>query len=153
VPILTSKRDRHHDCPRRCFVPVFHRGQSSMIANRYRLTLRQQQKLSAKANELRLTSDLADSQYLIMNRLRELAVLLKEKNTQFANTQLRIQTNGSSSVLVRELAQQQEQIIDLLQLAEDWRNLLELCHQKPDLSELSPVLKVMLRSLGIQANA
>jgi hypothetical protein len=75
-------------------------------------------------------------------------VLLKEKNTQFANTQLRIQTNGSSLVLVRELAQQKEQIIDLLQLGEDWRNLLELCHQKPDLSELSAPLKVMLRSLG-----
>jgi hypothetical protein len=153
VPILTSKRDRQHDRPRRCFVPVFHRVKSSMIPNRYRLTLQQKQKLSAKAHELRLASDLADSEYLIMNRLRELAVLLKEKNTQFANTQLRIQTNGSSSVLVYELAQQKEQIIDLLQLGEDWRNLLELCHQKPDLRELSPPLKVMLRSLGCRATA
>lgn len=120
-----------------------------MIFNRYRLTPQQQQKVSAKANELQYISD---SQYLIANRLRELAVLLKEKRTQFAKTQLRIQTNGSSSVLVRELAQQKEQIEDLLQLGEDWRNLLGLC-QKPDLTELSSPLKVMLRSLGIQATA
>jgi hypothetical protein len=148
VPILTSKSDRQHDRPRRCFAPVFRSGQSSMIRNQYRLTPQQQQKLSAKANELCLISDLSDSQYLIANRLRELAVLLKEKRTQFANTQLRIKTNGSSPVLVRELAQQKEQIEDLLQLGEDWRNLLELCCEKPDLRELSPSLKVMLRSLG-----
>ncbi len=157
--ILSLKRDRHHEScarrlrPRRCFAPVFRRGQSNMIRNRYRLTPQQKQKLSAKANELSLISDLSDSQYLIVNRLHELTVLLKEKRTQFENTQLRIQTKGPSPVLVRELKQQQEQIEDLLQLGEDWRNLLELCHQKPDLTELSPPLKVMLRSLGIQAMA
>jgi transcriptional regulator of heat shock response len=119
-----------------------------MIANRYRLT--PQQKLSAKAHELQCISD---SQYLIANRLRELTVLLKEKRTQFENTQLRIQTKGSSTILERELVQQREQIEDLLQLGEDWRNLLELCSEKPDLTELSAPLKVMLRSLGIQATA
>lgn len=148
--ILTSKSDRHHDRSRRCFASVFHRGQTALTRNRYRLTPQQKQKLNAKANELECISD---SQYLIANRLRELTVLLREKRNQFANTQLRIKTKGSSPVLVRELAQQKEQIVDLLQLGEDWRNLLELCHQKPDLSELSPALKVMLRSLGIQATA
>ena len=124
-----------------------------MIFNRFRLTPQQKEKLSAKANELQCISELSDSQYLIANRLRELAVLLREKRIQFTNTQLRIQTNGSSPVLVRELAQQREQMEDLLQLDEDWRNLLELCRQKEDLAELSAPLKVMLRSLGIRATA
>jgi hypothetical protein len=67
-------------------------------------------------------------------------------------TQLRIRANGSSPALARELAQQKEQIEDLLQLVEDWLNLLGLCRQKPDLTELSPPLKVMLRSLGIHSS-
>jgi hypothetical protein len=150
VRILSLKCDRVGDRPRRCFVQVFRGGQSSMICNRYRLTPQQKQKLSAKANELRSIRELSDSQYLIANRLQELAVLLRVKRIQFTNTQLRINTNGSSPVLVRELAQQKEQVEDLLQLAEDWRNLLGLCREKPDLSELSPSLKVMLRSLGLK---
>ena len=123
-----------------------------MIQNCYRLTPGQQRKLNAQANKHQLISDLSDSQYLITNRLRELAVLLKEKNDQFANTYLRIQINGSSPVLARELAQQKEQIEDLLQLAEDWRNLLGLCREKPALkvTELSAPLKGMLRSLGLE---
>ena len=155
MPILSFVCDRHHEScarrlrPRRCFALVA-RGQSSVIRNRYRLTPQHKQKLSARAHELQCIRDLADSQYLIANRLRELTVLLKEKRTQFENTQLRIQTNGASSVLVRELAQQKEQMEDLLQLGEDWRNLLELCRQKPDLRELSPSLKVMLRTLGLK---
>jgi hypothetical protein len=150
VRILSLKGDRVGDRPRRCFAQVFRGGQSSMICNRYRLTPQQQQKLSAKVHELQC---LSDSQYLIVNRLRELTVVLKEKRIQFANTQLRIQTKGSSTILERELAQQKEQMEDLLQLGEDWRNLLGLCCEKPDLSELSPALKVMLRSLGIQATS
>ena len=123
-----------------------------MISNRYRLTPEQQQKLSAKANDLQCISDLSDSQYLITNRLRELAVLLKEKNSQFANTRLRIQTNGPSALLERELKEQQESVFDLLQLAEDWRNLLGLCREKPvlRLEELAAPLKGMLRSLGLE---
>lgn len=126
-----------------------------MISNRYRLTPQQQQKLSVKANKHQLISDLSDSHYLITNRLRELAVLLKEKNSQFSNTRLRIQTNGSSALLERELKEQQESVIDLLQLAEDWLNLLGLCRQKPalEMAELSAPLKVMLRSLGLEIPA
>ena len=126
-----------------------------MISNRYRLTPEQQRRLSAKANEQQLISDLSDSQYLITNRLRELAVLLKEKNCQFSNTRLRIQTNGSSALLERELKEQQESVIDLLQLAEDWLNLLGLFREKPalKLTELSAPLRGMLRTLGLEIPA
>lgn len=121
-----------------------------MIDNRYRLTPQQRQKLRAKANEFRLVSDLADSQYLIANRLRELSLLLSEKNNQIVNTCSRLAQRGTSPVLEREITEQREQIEDLTQLGEDWLNLLGLCRQKADLSELSPALKVMLRSLGLK---
>ena len=126
-----------------------------MISNRYRLTPKQQQKLSAQANELRLGSDLADSQYLIMNRLRELAILLTEKNNQIVNVHSRLAQRGTSQVLEREITEQREQIEDLIQLAEDWLNLLGLCRQKPalEMAELSAPLKVMLRSLGLEIPA
>lgn len=120
-----------------------------MILNRYRLTPQQQQKLSAKVNELQQMSNLADSQYLIANRLRELAVLLREKNDQFASTQARIKTNGPSDILKRELAQQKEQIEDLLQLGDDWLKLLSLSQKKPVQSDLSEALQEVLRSLGL----
>jgi PHD/YefM family antitoxin component YafN of YafNO toxin-antitoxin module len=120
-----------------------------MISNRYRLTPEQQQKLSAKANELRLASDLADSQYLITNRLRELAVLLTEKNHQIVNTRNRLAQRITSPVLERELTEQQEQVEDLTQLASDWLKLLGLCQREPAQSDLSEVLQEMLHSLGL----
>ncbi len=119
------------------------------LANRYRLTPEQQQKLSTKAIELRLSRDLADSQYLIMNRLRELAILLTEKTHQIANTRSRLAQRGTSPVLEREIKEQREQIEDLIQLAEDWLKLLGLCQKKPALNELSEALQEMLRSFGL----
>jgi hypothetical protein len=124
-----------------------------MIRNRYRLTPQQHQKLSSKANELRLTSDLADSQYLITNRLRELAVLLTEKTQQIANTRTRLAQRGTSPVLAREITEQQEQIEDLSQLADDWLKLLGLSQKKPAQSDLSEALQEMLRSLGLDIHA
>ena len=120
-----------------------------MISNRYRLTPKQQQKLSAKANELRLASDLADSQYLIMNRLRELTVLLSEKNNQIVNTRTRLAQRGTSPVLEREMAEQREQVEDLSQLAADWLKLLNLSLKNPVQNDLSEVLQEMLHSLGL----
>lgn len=120
-----------------------------MIPNRYRLTPAQQQKLSAKANELRLASDLADSQYLITNRLRELAVLLSEKNHQIVNTRSRLAQRITSPVLERELTEQREQVEDLIQLADDWLKLLNLSQKKPAESDLSEALQEMLHSLGL----
>jgi hypothetical protein len=111
-----------------------------MISNRYRLMPKQQRKLSAKANELQLNSDLADSQYLITNRLRELAILLTEKTNQIANTRSRLAQRGTSQVLSREITEQREQIEDLSQLAQDWLKLLGLCQKKPAQSNLSEVL-------------
>jgi hypothetical protein len=120
-----------------------------MIANRYRLTPQQHQKLSAKAIELYCISDLSDSQYLIANRLRELAILLAEKNNQIANTSSRLAQRGTSLVLERELTEQREQIEDLTQLADDWLKLLSLSQQYPVPSDLSEVLAQVLRSLGL----
>lgn len=120
-----------------------------MIRNRYRLTPKQQQKLSAQANELRLASDLADSQYLIMNRLRELTVLLSEKNNQIVNTRTRLAQRGTSPVLEREMAEQREQVEDLSQLAADWLKLLNLSLKNPVQNDLSEVLQEMLHSLGL----
>jgi hypothetical protein len=120
-----------------------------MIRNRYRLTPKQQQQLSAQANELRLASDLADSQYLIMNRLRELTVLLSEKNNQIVNTRTRLAQRGTSPVLEREMAEQREQVEDLSQLAADWLKLLNLSLKNPVQNDLSEVLQEMLHSLGL----
>ena len=124
-----------------------------MIPNRYRFTAEQQQKLSAKANERRLGSDLADSQYLIMNRLRELAILLTEKTNQIINTRSRLAQRGTSPVLEREITEQREQVEDLIQLADDWLKLLSLSQKKPVQNDLSEVLQGMLRSLGLDIHA
>jgi hypothetical protein len=120
-----------------------------MIANRYRLTPQQKQKLNAKANELQCISDLSDSQYLIMNRLRELTVLVSEKNNQLVNTRTRLAQRGTSHVLERELTEQREQVEDLIHLADDWLKLLSLSQKTPLQNDLSEVLQEMLRSLGL----
>jgi hypothetical protein len=120
-----------------------------MIPNRYRLTPQQQQKLSAKANELEWINDLSDSQYLIANRLRELAILLTEKTNQIVNTRSRLAQRGTSPVLEREIAEQREQIEDLTQLANDWLTLLGICQKKPVESDLCEVIQELLHSLGL----
>jgi hypothetical protein len=120
-----------------------------MIANRYHLTLQQQQKLSSKTKELQCISDLSDSQYLIANRLRELSLLLTEKTNQIAHTRSRLAQCGTSQVLEREIAEQREQIEDLTQLANDWLTLLGICQKKPVQSDLSEVIQELLHSLGL----
>jgi hypothetical protein len=83
-------------------------------------------------------------------RLRELLLLIPIKELNLALIRKRISAKGHSARLERDLKEQDEQIQDLIQLAEDWLNLAEfITENQPSYQSLSKPLKAMLRQLGV----
>ncbi|MCG9890354.1 MAG: hypothetical protein MH252_04700 [Thermosynechococcaceae cyanobacterium MS004] len=81
-------------------------------------------------------------------------MLVPVKSESIVLIRSRIAANGSTSALLRDLREQQEQLKDLVQLAEDWRNLAShVSSLSPSLSELSTPLKNKLSTLGVEAKS
>lgn len=120
-----------------------------MIASRLYLAPTRQTKLLSESS-----SEYDEALFLINLRLRELKLLLPLKQLALVQIRKRMASRGASVRLESELADQQEQIQDLTQLAEDWLNIAELITQQPhSLDDLSEPIKRMLQSLGIQIDS
>jgi hypothetical protein len=128
-----------------------------MIRNRFRLTpeLRETlRKRHAIAPCSLLHPEIEEALFLIRLRLNELTLLVPLKQANLALIRKRIAAQGTTVRLEFDLAEQTEQIQDLLQLAEDWLNLSELIvQQAPSFSDLSEPIQWKLRSLGLQIDA
>jgi hypothetical protein len=97
--------------------------------------------------------DCHEALFLINLRLQELALLVPLKQMHLLLIRKWITAQGSTARLERELVDQNEQIEDLIQLAEDWLTLAELMTQQwPNFSDLSEPIQWKLRSLGIEIN-
>ena len=119
-----------------------------MIANRIRLTPQLRAKLKTKAQRI---AKAEEELFLIHLRLSELALLLPLKQLAVAQIRKRIIFSGPSLRLERELAEHQEQIRDLSQLAQDWLKVAERILQPASKSEpLSEPIRNSLQKLGVE---
>ena len=118
-----------------------------MIANRIHLTPKLRAKLHAKAQA---TARADEKLFLIHLRLSELALLLPLKQLAVAQIRKRMIFCGPSPRLERELAEHQEQIQDLSQLAKDWLIQAECIFQSAAKPEaLSEPIQNSLQKLGV----
>jgi uncharacterized coiled-coil protein SlyX len=107
---------------------------------------------SEKLNSFFSKSD--EALFLIELRLKEIALLVPLKQSNVLRIRWRLASRDASPRLESELAEQQEQIQDLTQLAEDWLNIAQLISQhSTSLDDLSEPIKRMLRSLGLNIPA
>ena len=119
-----------------------------MIANRIHLTPKLRAKLNAKAHAVACSDE---ELFLIHLRLSELALLLPLKQFAVAQIRKRIIFSGPSTRLERELAEHQEQIRDLSQLAKDWLIQAERIIQPASKPEpLSKPIRNSLQKLGVE---
>lgn len=116
-----------------------------MIASRVRLTSNPPEKQNVSCSKYN------EALFLINLRLKELALLVPLKQTNIELIRKRMSGRGTSARLELELAEQQEELQDLVQLAEDWFTLAKLTTEQPStLNDLSEPIKRLLRGLGIQ---
>ena len=119
-----------------------------MITNRFRLTPQLRAKLKAKAQAAACAEE---ELFLIHLRLSELALLLSLKRLAMAQIRKRIIFSSPSARLERELAEHQEQIKDLSQLARDWLNVAERIFRPASNSEIhSELIRNSLQKLGVE---
>ena len=118
-----------------------------MIPNRIRLTPTLRAKRDAQAQSVARADE---KLFLIHLRLSELALLLPLKRLAMAQIRKRMIFSGPSTRLERELAEHQEQIRDLSQLAKDWLIQAERILRpaaKPE--ALSEPIQNSLQKLGV----
>ena len=112
-----------------------------MIANRFRLTPTLRAKLHAKAHAAARSDEELFFNHL---RLSELALLLPLKLLAIRLIRQRIATHGTTQRLECELAEQQEQLKDLIQLSRDW-----LRSNPAAQNSFSEPLHALLQKLGV----